>query len=132
MHNTERLHLPIVQCLSNDNSPMFIDPYNAGPIYIARTLRSAVYCTTVLWHAVRVLYCIIQYYSLQSNIIYYTECCTVQYSAACYIIPVLIRCCTVQYGTVQVQYYINIYILLYGCCATETGTTQQHHRLMLV
>jgi hypothetical protein len=61
MHNTERLHLPVIHCLSNDNSPMFIDPYNTGPIYIARTLRSAVYCTTVLWHAVRVLYCIILY-----------------------------------------------------------------------
>ena len=30
MHNAERLHLPIIQCLANDNSPMFIDPYNAG------------------------------------------------------------------------------------------------------
>ena len=30
MHNTERLHLPIIQCLANDNSPVFIDPYNAG------------------------------------------------------------------------------------------------------
>ena len=85
MHNTERLHLPIIQCLSNDNSPMFIDPYNTGPIYIARTLRSAVYCATVLWHAVRVLYCITQYFSLQSNIIiYYTECGAVQYSAMLY------------------------------------------------
>jgi hypothetical protein len=32
MHNTERLHLPIIQRLANDNNPVFIviDPYNAG------------------------------------------------------------------------------------------------------
>ena len=32
MHDTERLHLPIIQRLANDNSPMFIDPYDTGPI----------------------------------------------------------------------------------------------------
>jgi hypothetical protein len=33
MHNTERLHLPIMQRLANENSPMFIDPYNADTAF---------------------------------------------------------------------------------------------------
>jgi hypothetical protein len=81
---------------------MFIDPYNTGPIYIARTLRSAVYCTTVLWHAVRVLYClyntVLQSIILYSLILYIiwnaVQCSTVQRRTVCCIV----RCCTVRYS----------------------------------
>ena len=56
MHNTERLHVPIIQCLANDNSPMFIDPYNTGTVLHGHCgLLSTV--LTVLWYTVRVLYC---------------------------------------------------------------------------
>ena len=56
MHNTERLHLPFVLCLANDNSPMFIDPYNTGTVLYGHCgLLSTV--LTVLWHTARVLYC---------------------------------------------------------------------------
>jgi hypothetical protein len=53
MHDAERLHLPIIQCLANDNSPMFIGPYNTGAVLHGHCglLSTAL---TVLWHAVRV------------------------------------------------------------------------------
>jgi hypothetical protein len=56
MHNTERLDLPIIRRLANDNSPMFIDPYNTGTVLYGHCgLLSTV--LTVLWYTVRVLYC---------------------------------------------------------------------------
>ena len=67
MHNTERLHLSIIQRLANDNSPMFIDPYNTGTALHGHCgLLSTV--LAVLWHAVRALHCIIQHYSLRSTV----------------------------------------------------------------
>ena len=67
MHNTERLHLPIIQCLANDKSPMFIDPYNTGKVLYGHCgLLSTV--LTVLWHTARVLYSTVQHYSLRSTV----------------------------------------------------------------
>ena len=49
MHNTERLHLPIIQRLANDNSPIFIDPYNTGTVLHGHCgLLSTVQCCVVV------------------------------------------------------------------------------------
>jgi hypothetical protein len=70
MHNTERLHLPIIQCLANDNSPMFIDPYNTGTVLHGHCCL--LYCTgcVVARSAGTVMYSTAVYYTvygLRSN-----------------------------------------------------------------
>ena len=87
MHNTERLHLPIIQCLANDNSPMFIGPYNTGTVLhghcgLLSTVLYWLYCGTQCG------YCTAQCTALQSTVYGLTLYgMRVQCSAVCSMVP---------------------------------------------
>ena len=111
MHDAERLHLPIIQCLGNDNSPMFIGPYNTGTVLhghcgLLSTVLYWLHCGTQCG------YCTLCCTALQSTVYGLTLYgMRVQYSAVCSII----------------WYRVTLYALWVLPYATETGTTQQHH-----